>query len=164
MTIIDSSATIKMPCCIKPYVPHSGRMCLLDTLLKTNGEVLEAGVVPTLQSQFATDQGVPGWIGLEWMAQAIAAWSGVQARAAGRAPAIGFLLGTRHYDCKQPWLTLGEHFRIRVEQDFQADNGLGSFICNIYDSRSNQIASAQVNVFQPGPDDNLQQIQARGFR
>lgn len=152
------------PCSIEPYVPHSGKMCLLDTLLSADDNSLEAEVVPSLQGQFATEQGIPGWIGLEWMAQAIAAWSGVQSCAAGRAPAIGFLLGTRRYQCQQPWLTLDESFRVRIERNFQAENGLGSFICTIVDSDSREIANAQVNVFQPGPDEDLQNLQAKGFR
>lgn len=164
MTITDPTIIIQMPCNIQPYVPQSGKMCLLDTLLKADAELLEAEVVPSAESQFATDRGIPGWIGLEWMAQAIAAWSGVQARAAGRQPGIGFLLGTRLYRCQRPWLTLGECFRVRVELEFQAENGLGSFSCHIFDSDSGEIARAQVNVFEPGPEADLQKLQAGRLR
>ena len=44
---------------------------------------------------FVEDGQVPAWVGIEYMAQAIAAWAGCRARAAGKPPQLGFLLGSR---------------------------------------------------------------------
>lgn len=96
-------ARLDLPCDIAPYVPHRLGMCLLDTLLAVGDEHLHARVVPQPDNLFATPDGIPGWVGLEWLAQAVAAWAGVQSVASGDTPKIGFLLGTRRYQCQQPF-------------------------------------------------------------
>jgi predicted hotdog family 3-hydroxylacyl-ACP dehydratase len=48
------------------------------------------------QSLFRDAQGlIPGYVALEYMAQCVAAHSGLQANAAGEPPRVGFLVGSR---------------------------------------------------------------------
>ena len=96
-------AGLDLPCDIAPYVPHRLGMCLLNTLLAVGDEHLYARVVPQRDDLFATPDGIPGWVGLEWLAQAVAAWAGVQSVMSGDPPKIGFLLGTRRYQCQPPF-------------------------------------------------------------
>ena len=56
-----------LPCDIAPYVPHRYGMCLLDTLLAVGEEHLHASVTPQRDDLFATHDGIPGWVGLEWL-------------------------------------------------------------------------------------------------
>lgn len=145
------------PCSIVPFVPHRHGMCLLDTLLEVGQEHLIAEVIPSRDGLFADTQGVPGWVGLEWLAQAVAAWAGVQAMREGDEPRIGFLLGTRHYHCETPWFVFDQPVRVQVILDFRADNGLGAFRGELRNSDGHSLASATLNVFQP---DSLQALEA----
>ena len=56
---------------------------------------------------FEPPHGVPGYVGLEYIAQTIAAHGGLRARAVGEPVRIGFLLGTRRYDCGNGLLFIG---------------------------------------------------------
>ncbi|MGP5323116.1 hotdog family protein [Vreelandella titanicae] len=148
-----------LPCDIAPYVPHRYGMCLLDTLLAVGEEHLHASVTPQRDDLFATHDGIPGWVGLEWLAQAIAAWAGIQAVAGGDKPKIGFLLGTRRYQCQAPFFSFDQPIRIEVELNFRADNGLGAFHGRLFDANNQPIANATLNVFQPETRQALDVIQ-----
>ncbi|MEH6493810.1 ApeP family dehydratase [Halopseudomonas sp.] len=143
------------PCPIAPYVPHAEGMCLLDQLLEFNNDHLYAEVCPRDDDLFATAQGIPGWVGLEWMAQAVAAWAGVQAVQAGELPAVGFLLGSRRYQTSVDHFALNVPLRIEVFLDFRADNGLGAFRGQVLDQQGAVLASATLNVYQPNSAEAL---------
>lgn len=137
------------PCDIAPFVPHRHGMCLLDTLLEIGDEHLLAEVTPRHDDLFAGAGGVPGWVGLEWLAQAVSAWAGVQAVSQGDEPRIGFLLGTRRYRCESPWFAFDQPVRAEVVLDFRADNGLGAFRGELRGSDGRSLATTTLNVFQP---------------
>lgn len=135
---------------ITELVPHAGPMCLLDRVLAAEGERLSAEVVVPAQGLFCQDGGVGAWVGIEYMAQAVAAWAGWQARAAGQPPRIGLLLGTRRYRCGVPRFAAGQRLQVDIERAYQADNGLGQFDCRIQ-ADGVELASATLTVF--GPED-----------
>ncbi|CAM3598947.1 hypothetical protein EI168_07985 [Halomonas sp. FME1] len=152
-------AGLDLPCDIAPYVPHRLGMCLLNTLLAVGDEHLYARVVPQRDDLFATPDGIPGWVGLEWLAQAVAAWAGVQSVMSGDPPKIGFLLGTRRYQCQQPFFPFDQPIRIEVELAFRADNGLGAFQGRLLNAQQQQVANATLNVFQPDTQQALEMMQ-----
>lgn len=135
---------------ITELVPHAGPMCLLDRVLAAEGERLSAEVVVPAEGLFSHDGGVGAWVGIEYMAQAVAAWAGWQARQQGQPPRIGLLLGTRRYRCSVARFAAGQRLRIDIERGYQADNGLGQFECRIAADGA-ELASAQLTVF--GPED-----------
>lgn len=135
---------------ISELVPHAGPMCLLDRVLAVEGERLSAEVAVPAEGLFSREGGVGAWVGIEYMAQAVAAWAGWQARLQGEQPRIGLLLGTRRYRCSLPRFAAGQRLRIDIERSYQADNGLGQFECRILDSGL-ELASATLTVF--GPED-----------
>ncbi|MFC3284907.1 ApeP family dehydratase [Litchfieldella rifensis] len=159
MTDFSTPAGLSVPCDIAPYLPHRHGMCLLDTLLEVGDEYLHAEVTPRRGDLFAGTDGIPGWVGLEWLAQAVAAWAGVQAVSHGDAPQIGFLLGTRRYQCQTPWFAFDQPIRIEVELDFRADNGLGAFRGRLLGSDGQPLATTTLNVFQPESRQALEAIQ-----
>jgi len=129
-------------------VPHAGAMRLVDELVHAdaNGCVARATVRAT--QLFVDDDGMPGWVGIEYMAQTIAAWAGVQNHMAGRPPGIGFLLGSRRYACDVPAFPVGSVLTIAANVELAGDNGLGMFSCTLaLDGR--EVARANVSVFQP---------------
>ena len=78
---------------VADLVPHSGRMSLLTSITDHDEDSLSAQVVITQDSMFADSQGVPSWVGLEYMAQAIGAFAGLQERLKGESPKLGFFIG-----------------------------------------------------------------------
>jgi predicted hotdog family 3-hydroxylacyl-ACP dehydratase len=143
---------------IASLVPHTASMLLLDRVIAADAESLQAEVDITARTLFAEEDGVGSWIGIEYMAQAIAAFAGYKAMAAAHVPAdagrkagqVGFLLGSRRYTASRGHFPLGSTLRIHVQRLLQADNGLGSFDCFIADGEV-RIATATLTVFQP-PD------------
>lgn len=133
---------------IRELVPHAGPMCLLDRVLAVEGETLSAEVVVPADGLFSRDGGVGAWVGIEYMAQAVAAWAGWQARQLGEKPRIGLLLGTRRYRCSVARFAAGQRLQVEIARGYQADNGLGQFECRIH-ADGEELASATLTVFGP---------------
>ncbi|GAB1267576.1 3-hydroxylacyl-ACP dehydratase [Aurantivibrio infirmus] len=132
---------------ISEVVPHSGLMSLLDDIVDYDEESLTASVDIHPGVMFAEVQGVPSWVGIEYMAQTIAAHAGVLQRLNGLEVKVGFLVGTRKLTCSHSYIPFDSKLLVKVEKEFQADNGLGVFNCSI---RCGDIAmDAGLNVFQP---------------
>lgn len=132
---------------VDDLVPHSGSMSLLSRVTAYGDDWLEAEVDISSATLFSEEQGVPAWVGLEYLAQAIAAFSGVQERKQNQPPKLGFLLGTRRYESNVPWFATGLTLTVRVERDMVAENGLHVFKCML--TAFNVEATANLNVFQP---------------
>jgi predicted hotdog family 3-hydroxylacyl-ACP dehydratase len=80
---------------VAEVVPHSGGMILIDEIIDYNDNSLLASVTITDSSLFVDGtNGVPGWVGMEYMSQAVAAWAGTQAKIHNEPIKMGFLLGT----------------------------------------------------------------------
>ena len=141
---------------IRSLVPHAGPMVLLDRVISADEDSLLAEVRIRSDSLFCNTDGVGAWVGIEYMAQAIGAWAGYTAQLRGEPVKLGFVLGTRRYECSRPIFTLGSLLRVHVLRVFQDENGLGSFECSI-DSEEGRVATAIITVFQPpNIDDYLQ--------
>lgn len=144
---------------IQTLVPHSGAMSLLDSLLGADGDTLEAQVAIRPDTLFCDGREVGAWVGVEYMAQAVAAHAGHAARLRGEPVRVGFLLGTRRYTCTVPAFPVGSVLNIQVQRALQGENGLAAFDCTIEDGRDGaQLASATITVFQP---DNVEQFLQR---
>jgi len=139
---------------VSELVPHDPPMVLLDRVLAFEESTLVAEVTIRADSMFCDGGGVPGWVGIEYMAQAVAAHAGLQARQRGEPPAIGYLLGTRSYQCDAEIFPVGETLTVHVESLF-VEMALGAFACRIETDRP--LAKATVNVYQP-EDDSAEDI------
>ena len=133
---------------IRSLVPHSGAMLLLDRVVSADADNLLAEVRIRSDSLLCNADGVGVWVGIEYMAQAIAAWAGYIARSRGEPVKLGFLLGTRRYECSRPIFVIGSLLQVHVRRVFQDESGLGSFECYI-DDEQGRVATATVTVFQP---------------
>jgi len=140
---------------VADLVPHSGKMSLLDEIIDFGEDWLHAKVNITADSMFVEKQGVPALVGIEYLAQAVAAYAGLQEQKDGRKPKLGFLLGVRKYLCSTDYFSIGDILTLQVKLEMQAENGLNVFQCLLI---SDEIeASARLNVFQP--DDAQQFLQ-----
>lgn len=136
--------------CIEQVIPHRGTMRLIDRLLAWDSDTVAVELRVPAESPFHQDGGVPAWVGVEYMAQAIAAWAGCHARGQGRTPPIGFLLGTRRYDSAVERFDSGRVLRVEARRELLGENGLGVFACRIL-AGEEELATANVSVFEP-PD------------
>ncbi len=135
---------------IATLVPHAAPMLLLDRVVSVDADKLCAEVVIRPDSMFHGERGVGAWVGIEYMAQTIAAYAGYHAQRRGEPVKIGFLLGARRYECSRSWFVAGDCLHVEAQQLLQAENGLGSFSCIIRESSTQQqLAQATVSVFQP---------------
>lgn len=129
-------------------VRHSGTMLLLTRLAEASENHAVSEIEITENSTFYREgRGVPAYVGLEYMAQTIAAYDGVERRRTGRPPEIGFLLGTRRYEASHPHFTAGELLRVRVDMTFN-DNGMAVFD-GVITVAEEERARASINVYRP---------------
>jgi predicted hotdog family 3-hydroxylacyl-ACP dehydratase len=125
---------------------HQPPMVFLDEVVESRHEGLTAVVrirdgIPF----YAADRGVPAWVGIEYMAQSIAALAGIRARNAGEDVPLGLIIGCRKYVSTTAAFAPGSELRISVEELIAEENGFGSFDCIIKDAGI--IAEARISVF-----------------
>ncbi|MGZ4955286.1 MAG: ApeP family dehydratase [Methylobacter sp.] len=135
---------------VADLIPHTGDMVLLDRIVDHDDQGLTAELVVRGDGLLGDDETIPAWAGIEYMAQAVAAYAGVMARQANEPIRLGFLLGTRRYSSNVAAFKVGTMLTIRVEKIIQDDN-LGVFDCLI--SGDGVEITANLNVYQP-PLDN----------
>ena len=129
-------------------LPHRGSMMLLEAIDDYGEDWLEAGVSVRAESAFAAAAGVPAWVGIEYMAQAVCAWSGIEQAQRGEPPSPGLLLGTRRYRSQRPVFALGGHLRVRAQLVWRDQNDLAAFDCAIAEN-GEAVAQAQLKVYRP---------------
>jgi len=132
-------------------LPHAGDAILLDHIQSWNDQYLEAVSIPGASPLYIQDDGhLPNWLGLEIMAQAVAAWAGCQARQAGLPVELGFLLGTRRYDCRVEHYAAGQALLVRVQPSLHDATGMGVFETWLFDADTHELlAEARLNVYRP---------------
>lgn len=130
------------------WIPHRGAMRLIDRVVEVGAEHAVAEVHVPADGLFVQAGGVPSWIGLEYMAQAVAAWAGARARRAGAAPRVGLLLGSRRYEAHCAAFPSGERLRVEARCALMGENGLGLFDCRI-SMRGEEVATARIAVYEP---------------
>lgn len=136
---------------IKTLVPHAAPMMLLDSLVSVDGDNLCAAVAITDTTMFCRAGEVGSWVGIEYMAQAIAAHAGWLALQQGDPVRIGFLLGSRRYECSVPAFAQGMLLHVTVHMEIKNENGLGAYQCRIEDAAQpgQMLAQGTITVFQP---------------
>ncbi len=149
---------------IASLIPHAAPMVLLDRVLEVGAETLTAEVNITPASMFFDGSGVGAWVGIEYMAQAIAAFAGYAALEDGGSVKVGFLLGSRRYECHCASFQNGSVLQVQVQRVLQSENGLGAFDCRITRAHTGMLlATATVTVFQPeNAEQFLQNNQGEG--
>lgn len=142
---------------IENYVPHRGAMLLIDRLLAADADGATAELQVPRDGLFLQDEGMPAWVGLEYMAQTVAAWAGWRALQAGLPVKLGFLLGTRKFEATALFFAPGTRLQVQAQCELIAENGLGMFACSIR-ADGQVYATARISVFEP--EDGSAYVQA----
>ncbi|MBD3874220.1 MULTISPECIES: ApeP family dehydratase [Stutzerimonas stutzeri subgroup] len=133
---------------IAELLPHAGDMILLDGVERFDDDSVETVLQVRADGLLSTTDGsLPAWVGVEIMAQSVAAFAGCHARQAGQPVELGFLLGTRSYQCNVEAFPAGADLRVRAHRSLQDDNGMGVFECHLEGPGIH--AEARLNVFRP---------------
>jgi predicted hotdog family 3-hydroxylacyl-ACP dehydratase len=133
---------------VENWIPHRGAMRLLDRILSVDAQQVVAEVDVPFDGLFVQGGAVPAWIGIEYMAQAVAAWAGGRGRRAGGQPRPGLLLGSRKYEAHCASFASGALLRVEAHCDLVGDNGLGTFSCRILQD-GRELATARIAVYDP---------------
>ncbi|AIK96376.1 hypothetical protein [Candidatus Odyssella acanthamoebae] len=140
--------------CLADILPHKAPMILLDKVIEFREDLIHTSVTITKESLFLANGNVPSYIGLEYMAQAIAAWNGIVSRQLPPSQQrLGFLLGTRKLKLQRPAFPVGIKLDVFGRCNY-TDGEMGSFDCWI-DHEGTQVASATLTVFQPQSIESL---------
>ncbi len=108
-------------------------MLLLEGVQEVTEDKCVAQVRVDGQAWYAQPDGaMPGWFGIELMAQTIAVFSGVRKREVGAAPRLGFLLGTQRLECSMAAFPAGALLEVSAQLCYLDESGLSAFTCEIH--------------------------------
>jgi len=149
-------------------------MVLLDEVLSYDDNSLHAVCTIRPDCILLPDgaNALPGWLGLEIMAQGVGAWAGAHALDAGRPVQLGFLLGTRKLTFGLPEIPVGIVLDVQINLSWQ-DNAtnMGVFDCALACrtpppgrddlTPGTLLLSGALNVFSPTSREALDAILGR---
>ncbi len=140
---------------IAELVPHRAPMLLLESIVDWDLNGVDAVINPRDSSLFADTKGeVPAWVGIEYMAQAISALAGIEAKKRGEPVCIGFLLGTRKYHAQVASFKPEQKLLVKVRELLRDESNLVLFNCEIY-AEEKLLASAEIKAIQPENIDDV---------
>ncbi|GGD61572.1 hotdog family protein [Caballeronia grimmiae] len=146
-TYIDEHGGAFAP--IETIIPHRGTMLLVDEVAACSDAALTALATVRADAWYADEHGaMPAWIGIELMAQAVAAHVALIAMRAGGRARPGVLLGTRSYTADVSTFARDARLTIRVEEVLRSEEGHGAYECAI-EHDGERYAQAVIKVFQP---------------
>jgi predicted hotdog family 3-hydroxylacyl-ACP dehydratase len=134
---------------IAAVLPHAGPLLLLDELRDHGPGHVTCGVTIGAGTMFCDGMnGVPAWVGIEYMAQACCAFSGIEEVRASGKPSIGLLLGSRRYQSEAGFFPLGATLLIRADLQLRDESDLVAFDCTIHEG-GRVLARGDVKAYRP---------------
>jgi predicted hotdog family 3-hydroxylacyl-ACP dehydratase len=140
---------------VAELLPQGPEAIVLDALVEHSATRSVAVAHIDELSTYWEGSGVPAWAGIEYMAQTIAAHAGLESRARGEPPALGFLLGTRAYATSVDAFPNGSKLTVTVEPEV-VDGGFAAFKCAIAirDAALDAVvATAVVTTYRPSTEE-----------
>jgi predicted hotdog family 3-hydroxylacyl-ACP dehydratase len=143
---------------IEELLPHRGSLLLIDRIRHAeDGRKCVAEYEVRPDSWYADANGaMPAWIGIELMAQTIAACFGVEQRNRGGPAKVGLLLGSRRYVSSVPFFERGAVLEITADVQYREANGFGAFDCTI-EWRGRRLAEATIKIYESESFERLMQ-------
>lgn len=138
-------------------LPHRPPMLLINNIIDVQETSSHAEVIIDKESAFfKAEKGVPAAIGLEYMGQTAALIAGYEKLHNSDAEIrLGFLLGSRKYECDLPYFKEGCILSIECNEGALVGESLANFNCTIRYQQSDEIlARASLSVLRK-PIENL---------
>jgi predicted hotdog family 3-hydroxylacyl-ACP dehydratase len=138
-----------LPYTIAETLPHRGRLVLLDELIEYGPTHAVCAVTIREDSPFyEPGRGVPAWVAMEYMAQAVAVYGGIVRLQAGLEVQIALLLGARSCEFACDYFVAGQRLLARGEVLVQDSSGVGAYACELRDG-DKLLVSVAAKAFQP---------------
>lgn len=141
---------------LQTLLPHRPPMILLSGVIGYRDGAFGCQVEIGPTSRFRTHSGqVPSWVGMEYMAQTIAAEAGFRQHCSNQPAKLGLLLGCRRCRMQVGAFVDGQSLEIWSTTEVQ-DTEVGNYSCSIRDKATGQeLMTASLTVFQPLDVDNF---------
>jgi predicted hotdog family 3-hydroxylacyl-ACP dehydratase len=137
---------------VSELIPHSGRMVLLDQVVDFDEKSTTCSAVIRPDSSFVVNGQVGPWVGLEYMAQTVAAHGGLTLKRKGQRVRIGFLLACRSISFETGPFRVGQTLHVRASP-LWGDEYLLKFSCSIRDADSGKmLQEADLSIYDPGEE------------
>ncbi len=133
---------------VAELIPHARRMLLLDRVLEHGPEHAVCAVAVDRSELFRDALGcVPAWVGIEYLAQCMAVYGSLVARAAGRPPRLGPFIGGRRVTLRVDRFQPGQRLVVAVRH-LRGDRGLVAFDGRIQDDADGALlVEGRLNVY-----------------
>ena len=135
---------------IASVLPHQPPMVLLDSIVDLSETQIVTRVCIGADSMFLREGKVRSIVGLEYMAQAVAAYAGMQHHKVGDPPKVGYIIGVPLMEVKVDSFELGDTLDVHAEH-LWGEGELGRFACRISRDQIN-VASATLSVYSGETD------------
>jgi predicted hotdog family 3-hydroxylacyl-ACP dehydratase len=145
---------------VDELVPHRGPMSLLDSIDDYGEDWLRSSLTVRPDSTFAVPGGVPGWAGIEYMAQTACALAGIEPVQRGDRPSIGLLIGSRYYRCMLDLIPLGAHLQVFAKVVMRDAEDFAAYECTL-SAGSQRIAECTLKAYRPRDLGTLLEAAAR---
>lgn len=138
---------------LERLLPHRGAMSMLSRVLRHSDDETTCAIEIAEQELFRdADGGVAAWIGIEYMAQCIAAHAGLLSEDDG-VPRIGYLASIRglRFHCERFGPT--QRLEATVRRVWGGPEGLSSFACTLSDANTGApMAEGRISCFVPAKE------------
>lgn len=133
---------------VEDLVPHRGPMSLLDSIDGYGEDWLRASLTLHPASTFAGAGGVPGWVGIEYMAQTASAFGGIEQVQRGESPSIGLLIGSRYYRCMVDLIPFHTPLQVLARVAIRDSEDFAAYDCTLT-AGSRPIAECTLKAYRP---------------
>ncbi len=131
---------------ISSIIPQSGYMVFLDEVKNINTGEIVCTMTVKENSPFISDNKLGSYTYIEIMAQAIAAYAGINDKID-----FGFLLSCRKFNIFRSFVAVGEKLEIYAKEVLTDGKGMFVFDCAVK-SLDEIIANATLSVLNPSDD------------
>lgn len=133
---------------VRDVLPHAGRAVMLSRIV----EHVEDRTVCLVE---VGEDLVPVWIGLEYMAQCVAAHAGLRALARREPVKVGLFIGSRRVDFRAAGFRRGQRLLVSATRVW-GEREFGAFACALRDEgRAQPLAEGTLTVALPESLDAL---------
>ena len=132
---------------LSELLPHKPPMILIDRVVDFKDDFIHASLTICKNALFFENDSVPAYVSIEYMAQTVGIWSGLNLLKINKPPRLGFLMGTRRLRLEMTRFEEGSVLDVFGKCIYYSDT-IGSFECRV-EIMETLAASATLNVFQP---------------
>lgn len=142
---------------LEQLLPHRQPMILLTRMVEATGTTAACEVDIGPATQFCDGESVAAYVGIEYMAQAVAAFSGFHRHCDRQPIEVGFLISVPKFKSYSQSFRLGQTLRVEVAHVW-GERQLARFHCGIRDAQTGDLLQeAELSVFKPETLDTLVQ-------